>query len=609
MGTLFRQPAVLFLLLLPALPGCGSDDPVRTERPDPEPRVIIVSPPASAAIPRYYPVVRMRWEDAGEIPARAVRWFAAEARDTAGVYDPLFDIAADLTANPQRYDTLWSPWIETGAPGDSAFSTLVGDDETLPLQRVCWFAVQARDGRGNLTRAFDARANVRLFIRTPSPGPVLHIADPILASFQFLGTALNPETRRLPPGIPLRLRWSAATDRAWNEAAGYRYGWDVPDPDAWDAPYEPDLRGIPETSFSAGTHTLTVEVRDLSGALTRGRIVLEIAPWPMDRELLWVYDYYTSPAPIADLSIPSHEEYHAFWTQICARVPGFDPARDVIRTVQRGSPPTVDELGRYRHLVWTYSPGGSTDWGSVMRFVPESLIGAVRHEVPNLVSIFLRAGGAAWTLGRSDGAGGLAASIEQGRRFFPLDLGCEIAGPDPGCADRSGMRTLAWEGYCVSVIDKVLGQLRDDGRMPERRLDHFDVLRFAERADEDPLTALCPGLPERLELREEVTAEGSWFCADSTCSPGGFTYVEVYDPAYWLAAAGIGSRHCFHPIYRMRAADPASPLDGQPVAVWAEGFEGTAFPPSAHFGFPLWYFRPESVDSIAEAIFRTWGIR
>jgi hypothetical protein len=34
---------------------------------------------------------------------------------------------------------------------------------------------------------------------------------------------------------------------------------------------------------------------------------------------------------------------------------------------------------------------------------------------------------------------------------------------------------------------------------------------------------------------------------------------------------------------------------------------GTAAP-SIHFGFPLWYFSHESVDSIAGVVFERWGI-
>ncbi|MDD3643791.1 MAG: hypothetical protein PHQ19_10055, partial [Candidatus Krumholzibacteria bacterium] len=371
MNALSKRMSLVPIFLLAAA-GCGGEDPVLPDRPDPEPTATITSPPWTSGIPRYLPVVRFGWTDSGERPARAARWFAAEARDTSGAYDPLFDIAADLTANPQRYDTLWSPWIDADAPGDSAFSTLIGDDENLPLQRVCWFAVQARDGKGNVTLTFDARTNIRSFTRGTSPGPVLYIAEPVLAAFQFLGTSLNPETRRLPPGIPLRLRWLADAGRYWSEIVGYRFGWDIPDLVCWDAPFEPDLLEAPETAFSAGVHTLVVEAIDLSGAITRGRIVLEIVPWPMDRDLLWIDDWYATEAAVPDWSAPRESDHDAFWTGLCSRAPGFDPGRDVFDTSARGRAPTVEELGRYRHLVWTYAPSSGNQWSSAVRFIPES---------------------------------------------------------------------------------------------------------------------------------------------------------------------------------------------------------------------------------------------
>jgi CubicO group peptidase (beta-lactamase class C family) len=150
--------------------------------------------------------------------------------------------------------------------------------------------------------------------------------------------------------------------------------------------------------------------------------------------------------------------------------------------------------------------------------------------------------------------------------------------------------------------------------MPPRSLDHHDVLRSAARDDGDPLTAGFPGLPATLALRDEITAEGSFFCTDSTCSPGGFTYVEVYDPEYWISMTAA-SRSCFHPMYRMRAASDRSVLDGQTVAFWitryddiVPGAPGGTAAPSVHFGLPLWYFRHESADSIAGVIFGRWGL-
>ena len=65
----------------------------------------------------------------------------------------------------------------------------------------------------------------------------------------------------------------------------------------------------------------------------------------------------------------------------------------------------------------------------------------------------------------------------------------------------------------------------------------------------------------------------------------------------------------------MRAASGLSAVDGQPVAFWFTRYEGIVpdapggvAAPSVHFGFPLWYFRHESADSIADVIFGRWGL-
>ncbi|HSG28705.1 MAG TPA: hypothetical protein VLA34_09510, partial [Candidatus Krumholzibacterium sp.] len=96
----------------------------------------------------------------------------------------------------------------------------------------------------------------------------------------------------------------------------------------------------------------------------------------------------------------------------------------------------------------------------------------------------------------------------------------------------------------------------------------------------------------------------------------GFTFVEVYDPAYWMNSNLLVSRQCFHPLYRMRAAAAESPVNEGVVAIWmteyadvtAMGVAGAVAAPSVHFGFPLWFFRETTVDSIADVIFDIWEI-
>ena len=610
---------ILVAMLILASTGCGSDNTGPTGPGVPDtivaPSLAITWPPYVGGIPKYLEVTRFSWSSNGEQPPVDVRYFATMLVDTNGNYDVTFDLVGDINENPARYDTLWSDWISYTAPEDSGRTAIIGRDGELTYGRRHYFFVQGRDSEGNATSVFDRETNARFFSVTYSFGPVLYIAERVLANFIFMGTSFGPEERTLPPGISLSFYWSGNAGQYSSEIAGYRYGWDVTSLEDWGAPFDPGTIRSAPIAFYSGVHTLTIETTDIAGNMTRGQITIEIVPWEMDRDLLLVDDYYGSPYPVPNLSFPVEIEHDAFWTSICSRAAGFDDTRDIYDTYSWSRAPSIDIIGRYRNIIWTYSTESANKWSRVVGFTPESAMNTSRDETPNLISIFLEKGGHVWTSGRSDMGGGLAAVLQNEARIFPIDIRCEINGPGSGCSDNSGIASLIYRDYCVTVIDKVAGQFRTDSSMPSRTLDHHDVLRSALRDDGDPVTAGYPGLPETLALRDEVTAEGKFFCTDSTCSPGGFTYVEVYDPDYWLSRIGASSRHCFHPLYRMRAASPSSVLDGQAVAVWVTRFDdivpdapGGVAAPSVHFGFPLWFFRHESADSIADVIFERWGI-
>jgi hypothetical protein len=606
---------ILVSAALLASAGCGRDDTVLLPAvPDTiaAPVLTITYPPYESGIPRYLDVTRFSWLQAGERPPSDIRYFATMLVDTTGEYNTAFDMLGDINENPGRYDTLWSDWVPYDSGNGSGRTAVVGDDGSLTRGRRHWFFVQGRDAEGNITEGFERETNARLFSVVYSRGPVLYLSERTLANYMFQGTSFRPEERTLPPGISLSFYWQGNAEQYSSEIVGYRYGWDVVSLEDWDAPFDISVtRSVPVT-FYAGVHTLTVETADLAGNITRARIQIEIVPWPMDRALLLVDDFYGSPYPVSNLLSPSETEHDEFWESICSRADGFDAATDIYDTYSWSRAPSMELIGRYRNMVWTYSVESSNRWSRVVEFTPESAMDFSRDETPNLISIFLQKGGHVWTSGRSDQGGGLAAVLQEDARIFPVDIRCEITGPGSGCDDRSGLESLPYRDYCVTVIDKIAGHFRTDGTMPSRSLDHHDVLRSAFLDTNDPETAGWSGLPGHLELRDEVTGEGSFFCTDSTCSPGGFTYVEVYDPHYWLSRTASVSRNCFHPLYRMRAASSASVLDGQPVAIWITRYgdviPGAPAAPSVHFGLPLWYFRHESVEAIADAVFERWGL-
>jgi hypothetical protein len=609
---------IIAAIALLASAGCGRDEygPFGPGTPDSiiTPTLTITSPPYRSRIPSYLEVTRFSWISAGEKQAVDVRYFVTALVDSNGIYDASFDIIGHMNENPARYDTLWTDWIPYTAPGDSGRTTIIGDDEEVAYGKRHCFFIQGRDEDGNVTELFERETNARIFNVALSSGPILYINDRVLANFTFLGTGSNPEERKLPPGIPLTFRWKGSADQYSNEVAGYRYGWDVTSPEEWDAPFKITTRGNMPVAFYSGVHTLTVEATDLVGNVTRGTITIEIIPWEMDRDLLLVDDFYAPSYPPPNLATPSEDQHDRFWESICSKAAGFDESRDIYDTYSSPGAPPVELVGRYRNMIWTYSPQSANRWTRVVEFISEAALGVSKDETPNIISIFLAKGGHVWTSGRSDGGGGLAAVLQDDAQIFPIDIRREINGPGTE-SDGSGLRSLPYRDFCVTVIDKVTGRLRSDLSMPPRILNQHDVMRSALRDDGDPVTASCSGIPATLALRDDVAAAGSFFCTDSTCYPGGFTYVEVYDPGYWMSVTGASSRYCFHPLYRMRAASPSSVLDGQAVAIWVTRFDdivpdtpGGVAAPSVHFGFPLWFFRHESVDSIAAAVFGRWGI-
>jgi hypothetical protein len=254
----------------------------------------------------------------------------------------------------------------------------------------------------------------------------------------------------------------------------------------------------------------------------------------------------------------------------------------------------------------------------MIAFTPESRVGSSGAHAINYLSIFLLKGGHLWTLGQGQRGGGLAAALPVTARSFPMNLACEITGNREDCSgDRSGVLSMPYRDYCVTVLDKVDGTFRAGSGMPGRIRNHYDCMLYALRDDADPLTAGHPGLPPRIDLWAEATKPGRYFNPDDSLGPGGFTYVEVYDPPYWMRNIGVPSQPCFHPMYTMRAASEESALNDCAVALWVTKYDrivpdvsagtGTAAA-SFHFGFPLWFFRRSAVDSIVAVVFDEWGI-
>jgi hypothetical protein len=560
------------------------------------------------------PVVKFSWtgHDPTDTPWQtqdvdSVRYLVMKYRND--VYD-------SMSKNIAAFEKLWCPWRAYDAVGDSGRSTTIGDDELMEVGMPYMFAVQAKDEAGAVTPLFSKLYNVRLFYVFNSTGPVLLVKEPYLGAYQFLGMTTPPMSVSIPVGFGLNFQWSANAATYGGEVSSYRYGWDLIDlnnPDEWAVPPGPDVMSAPELHFNAGIHTLFIEATDNVGGTTIGQVEITVFPLDMTRNLLWIDDLYSTDFPQQNNGFPTESQHTQFWTDVLQRAEGFDPSRDIFRTVDNWYlPPPTSVLWKYKNVVWTYSACDEINaWDDLVRFVPESRVGKGKKGF-NYLAYYVALGGHVWTEGMGDREGGLGAVLDGNAKVFPTNLRCEITGPSRGCAgDTSGVFSTAYRDYCVTVLDKVQAAMRIDDRLPTRRVDR-DAMSYAIRDDRDPVTAVHDKLPRTLVLWDEVTRQGMFFDPDVR----GFTYVEVYNPGYWMTTVKASQQSCFHPMYRMRSRSDYSVMNYTCVAFWATkyanvvaGVPGAVAAPSVQFGFPLWFFNRAQVDSIADVIFGEWSIR
>ena len=561
------------------------------------------------------PVVRFQWYSRDPID---VPWNTQDADSIRYMLVPFYrTVLDDINANPAAFEHNWRPWLSYAAPGDSGISTVIGDDEILNKQNSFVFAVQAKDEAGAVTTIFDPKTNVRVFAILQNAGPILRAKEPYLGRWQYLGINNRPEVFRLPAGFELNFSWEADASNYGGEIASYRYGWDISDindPNEWAVDPSPFVKSAPPISFLSGVHTLFIEAVDNNDVATIAQMEINTFSLNMTRNLLWVDDFYSTDLfQNLDNAFPTETEHDNFWLAVCGRAAGFSPSLDVFDTAARNhEPPDIELLWRYKNVIWSYSALDEINaWDNMVRFTPESAITSTTILKFNFLSYYMASGGHIWTEGKSDKNGGLIAVLYPPRQIEPINLRCEITGVRVGCdGDTSGVNSIAYKDYCVSVLDKIVPTPRIDPRMPARRAD-WDAMTYAYRDARDPVTTAHAALPASLELWSRATAPGMFFDPQVR----GFTYGEIYNPGYWMSVSGVRLQSCFHPMYRMRTRSTLSAIDNVTVAFWTTKHAGVTAPvdgavaaPSVHFGVPLWFFNRAQVDSIADAVFTAWGI-
>jgi hypothetical protein len=629
------------VLLGPVFLGCQETLPPEPTNPNPngdqrllvpprgEPFVVIdtPAPPSNpTATVMLGSVIVFEWHSGAEIEPQFVRWLCMQIVDTAGNYDPTFDIVGDLNLHPGRYESRWSSWVPYTNPDGR--TTTAGKDDPLSLSRSYIFAVQAKNRSGKVTTVFNRGVNIRQFVVSTTATPLLMITEPFIGSQEFLRMNPRPATVSFPAGLEATFSWKADASSYGGRVVGCRYGWDVSDINNdgdWAVAFSLQCTHASPIAFYSGVHTLLVEAIDNSGAITLGMIELTLVPFTMERDLLWVDDFRsTNDFQQYDYAFPREDEHDDFWLGLCGKAEGFDASRDVydVSYSYGGVRPDLSLIGKYKNIIWTYNSDRlSGVWDDVILFTPESMVSWGTKLMNNYLSVFLAKGGHLITEGMSEKASGLAAILPpaQTTRGFPLNIKCELLGNLDDCdGDTSGVNSYAYKDYCVTVLDKIDGTFRLDADMPMRKIRNYDCMYPGAVKSTDVWHDRVPGMPDNLNLWSEILVAGRFYAPNEPSPrPGGFTPAEIYDPAYWMNNTATASQGCFHPMYRMKSKNTASALNNQPVALWVTKYadvypdvtSGVAVAaPSAHFGFELWFFDRTQVNRIVDVIFGEWGI-
>jgi hypothetical protein len=524
-----------------------------------------------------------------------------------------FSIIDDLNNKPEMFEKRWRPWISYTNEADSGVTTTIGDDELTEENHTYILAVQAKDEAGAVTSIFN-NTNVRIFKTITPNGPIITIKEPFLGEFVFVGTLLPPKTLRVPAGYGMNFSWEGDASHYGSSIASYRYGWDISsidDPSQWETTPSLDVIKAPEKKLYLGTHTLFVEAVDAIGICSLAQIEITIFQLDMPRNLLWVDDFYSTDFYQRIYAIPTEPEHDEFWINICSRAQGFSPSFDIYDTKDTDfTPPSAELVWQYKNVIWTYTSNATVSaWHKIIRFTPEG--GYYEGKIFNYLPLYIKSGGHIWTLGKSDRMGGLSANLYNNWPQFPLNVRCEMLYTTYGCADTTGARSFSYKHYCVTSIDKVFASaFKVHTNLSPRTIDR-DALDYAFKDLENPITQSMPGLPDTLTLWEEVTKPGRYFDPEDK----GFTYVEVYNPEYWMMINDLSPQPCFNPIYRIKTRKSYSDISNGVIAFCSTKHahvkayaKGAVAAPCFQFGFPLWHFNRDQVNAIADAIFDRWNI-
>jgi hypothetical protein len=386
---------------------------------------------ATNLAPTVHMMEPIRAGDVFSAPSTVV--FNWDGADDTGTGDLLEPVAARWVIIPSRIDWLgnylsfpdslyhlpkhgahqyaWSAFSRWDASDGSGRRAVVrGLDEQTSLNPdfgYYIFAVQAMDEAGAVTPVFDwttsRKNNVSLVKVSGRVGPILTIEDRFLGRFTF-AEGSRPVRFDIGSGQPLSLCWNADASRYGGSIVGYRYGWDIlnPEDDAEWSSWNTSTTCAPTRTFNAGIHRFFLQVLDIAGTVLQATIEFHIHSITRTRDVLLVDD----TIPLARDSDQEADEdqmwLDSFDALAQARGIDFNSGRDVFDTAANAlGPPPIRMLFEYKAVVWSVraSTAGSA-LAALARFVdpydPEN-INSVRSY--NYLLAYLRNGGKLWISG------------------------------------------------------------------------------------------------------------------------------------------------------------------------------------------------------------------
>lgn len=582
-------------------------------------------------LPNY---VTFEWEatdEGGAEPADSVRYgLFRSGEDTPLSLDHLIDTLHTLMDAPA-----WSPWIYYDAPGDSGRKVRL-EALSYPPTAYYAFAVQAKDVAWAVTPTLDLYRNVRRIATKPPSRPLLYISERFIGTVRFYGTGQKPAVLSLPAGFVLNFTWKADTSADGMSVRGYRYGWDIvdpEDPEEWPVALDPTLTRAPPIVWNFGQHLLMVEIRDSGGGITIGRIQVNIVPFLMDRPVLWVDDAKDSPYSSSEQMKPlafNDEEHDAEWIKVLEKVRGFSAERDQYDVSKNAFlVPPMELIARYQNIVWN-TGGAKSDTRSGTDALPRLIVfvpdckGGQAVEV-NSLAAYLSKGGHLWLSGNH----ALTVSAPSGIGFkFPAimrqDFGRVCGSPDN--PDTSGVNSFPYRHVGLVAIDKACGpriQVREEVKVRDST---EDGLYEAEAINPDypkkDLLALPNGVSIPIGIpiftgRELFVGPNGGYRSPVTGKRFGFGNTDIIDPKYWLESAGGSEPErpgTFIPLWRHRAM-PSSILmrnketngGWSTIHAWRRadlpGGRKGVMAKSLYMGFEPYFFEFEQFERLANYVF------